>query len=150
MPVKTPDPIDIYVGARVRLQRELLGLSQTVLGQRLGVTFQQVQKYEKGTTRLGASRLQAAARALGVPVAFFFSKQHGSDVMAGVEPAPEAENILSFVYTREGLALNQAFIEITSSRVRRSVVALIKAMASDSEEPVADDLIQQHDHPAIN
>lgn len=134
----------------MRLQRELLGLSQKVLGQRLGVTFQQVQKYEKGTTRLGASRLQAAARALGVPVAFFFSKQHGSDVMAGVGSAPEAENILSFVYTREGLALNQAFIEITSSRVRTSVVALIKAMASDSEESVPDDLIQQNDHPAIN
>lgn len=76
--LKTPDVIDVYVGSRIRLQRKLNGISQTALAEGLGITFQQVQKYEKGTNRVGSSRLQAIANILGVPVSFFFEEGPGA------------------------------------------------------------------------
>ena len=81
---KTPNPVDIHVGSRVRLRRMMLGMSQEKLGEHLGITFQQIQKYEKGTNRIGASRLQHIARVLTVPVAFFFEDAPGSPGPGGV------------------------------------------------------------------
>ena len=75
---KKPNPIDIHVGSRIRLRRNMLGMSQEKLGESLGITFQQIQKYEKGTNRVGASRLQAIASILDVPVAFFFDDVAGT------------------------------------------------------------------------
>jgi len=86
---KSPNAIDVHVGARVRLRRMMLGLSQEKLGEHLGITFQQIQKYEKGTNRIGASRLQAIARVLSVPVAFFFEGAPGGG--DGHEPMPTAD-----------------------------------------------------------
>lgn len=83
---KTPNAIDVHVGSRVRLRRMMLGMSQEKLGDHLGITFQQVQKYEKGTNRVGASRIQAIARVLSVPVAFFFENAPGGS--EGHEPVP--------------------------------------------------------------
>ncbi|RUY60953.1 XRE family transcriptional regulator, partial [Mesorhizobium sp. M7A.F.Ca.CA.001.13.1.1] len=80
---KKPNPIDIHVGSRIRLRRNMLGMSQEKLGENLGITFQQIQKYEKGTNRVGASRLQAIASILGVPVAFFFEDAPGQEPVAG-------------------------------------------------------------------
>jgi transcriptional regulator with XRE-family HTH domain len=81
---KIPNPIDKHVGARVRMRRVLVGLSQEKLGDALGITFQQIQKYEKGTNRIGASRLQEASKILGVPVNFFFEgAQAESDMLSG-------------------------------------------------------------------
>lgn len=79
---KKPNPIDIHVGSRVRLRRNMLGMSQEKLGEHLGITFQQIQKYEKGTNRVGASRLQAIASVLKVPVAFFFEDAPGPEAAA--------------------------------------------------------------------
>lgn len=132
---KKPNPIDIHVGSRVRLRRNMLGMSQEKLGESLGVTFQQIQKYEKGTNRVGASRLQAIATILNVPVSFFFED-------APVESAPGAKGfaedrstnyVVDFLSSTEGLQLNRAFVKIADSRVRRKVIDLVKALAADEE-----------------
>src|SRR6476646_12124434 len=80
---KKPNPTDIHVGSRIRMRRNMLGMSQEKLGENLGITFQQIQKYEKGTNRVGASRLQAIASILGVPVAFFFEDAPGQEAAPG-------------------------------------------------------------------
>jgi transcriptional regulator with XRE-family HTH domain len=134
---KTPNPIDKHVGSRVRMRRMMLGMSQEKLGERLALTFQQVQKYEKGTNRIGASRLQQIAAILSVPVSFFFEGAPSG------EPAPEggfsdvgaASYVADFLSTSEGLSLNRAFIRIKNPKVRRKIVDLVAAIAGDEEEP---------------
>jgi transcriptional regulator with XRE-family HTH domain len=86
MSTKSPNPVDVHVGARVKLRRTMLGMSQTVLGEQLGITFQQIQKYEKGTNRIGASRLQAIANALSCSPAWFFE---GAPGLVGSAPTPD-------------------------------------------------------------
>lgn len=132
---KSPNPIDIHVGARVRLRRMMLGMSQEKLGEHLGITFQQVQKYEKGTNRVGASRLQAIARVLSVPVAFFFDGAPGQTPVSGEQGfGPETSPVVDFLSSGEGLSLNKAFIRIKDPKQRRKVVELVKAMAGDEDE----------------
>ncbi|UZX45487.1 helix-turn-helix domain-containing protein (plasmid) [Agrobacterium sp. 13-2099-1-2] len=122
---KTPNQIDVNVGARIRLRRQLLGFSQSKLAEALGVTFQQVQKYEKGTNRVGASRLQAIAAVLAVPVSSFF-ESNGEPV----EHQPPLENDFAvFLASSDAIALNSAFAKIEDSEVRRKVVALVKTIA---------------------
>jgi transcriptional regulator with XRE-family HTH domain len=132
---KRPNPIDIHVGSRVRLRRNMLGMSQEKLGENLGITFQQIQKYEKGTNRVGASRLQAIASVLKVPVAFFFEDAPGPDVSAAKGMAEE--NAGTFVYdflnSTEGLQLNRSFMKISDTKVRRKIIDLVKALASEDE-----------------
>ncbi|QFI68705.1 helix-turn-helix domain-containing protein [Sinorhizobium alkalisoli] len=127
---KTPHAIDVHVGSRIRLQRVLMGMSQSALAEGLGVTFQQVQKYEKGTNRVGSSRLQAIANILGVPVAFFF--QQGPDVSAQPQKdgSEESEEIAQFLTSSEGIALNRSFTKIKDARVRRTFVRLVEALAN--------------------
>ncbi len=137
---KSPNPIDIHVGSRVRLRRMMFGMSQEKLGEHLGITFQQIQKYEKGTNRVGASRLQAIARVLSVPVAFFFEDAPGMAPVAGDQGFGGGENVVvAFLSSSEGLALNKAFIRIADPKQRRKVVELVKAMAGgeDEDAPVA-------------
>lgn len=127
---KRPNPTDIYVGNRVRMRRKILGLSQEKLGEKLGITFQQIQKYEKGTNRVGASRLQAMATALEVPVSFFFpDSTPGADGTGMQEEG--AAFMMDFMSTAEGLELSRSFVRIRSSKLRRKVVELVRAMAED-------------------
>ena len=129
---RVPSPIDKHVGSRVRMRRVLLGLSQEKLGAALGLTFQQVQKYEKGTNRIGASRLQEISNTLQVPPAFFFEGlQPGESVPEeGFAEDVSAKSISDFVATSEGLQLNKAFTQITDPKVRRRVVDLVIALAA--------------------
>lgn len=128
---KAPNPIDIHVGSRVRLRRVLIGMSQEKLGDQLGITFQQVQKYEKGTNRIGSSRLYKIAEVLGVPVAFFFEDIPGRTADKGFGETQSERYVVDFISSAEGLQLNKAFLRIPESRVRRKIVELVQALASD-------------------
>ena len=128
---KAPNHVDRHVGSRVRLRRMLLGLSQEKLGEALGLTFQQVQKYEKGTNRIGASRLQQISHVLKAPVAFFFDgAPHQPGQPKGLGEAPSPAYVLDFLATSEGLALTKAFTRITDSKLRRSIVDLVEQIAA--------------------
>ena len=133
---KTPNPIDLHVGSRVRMRRMLLGLSQEKLGEALGVTFQQVQKYEKGMNRIGASRLQDMAKILDAPPSFFFEDGPTTDTGAssGFSEGKSAGFVVDFLSTVEGLQLNKAFASIRDQKVRRRIVDLVVAIAA-AEEP---------------
>lgn len=129
---KAPNPIDRHVGARVRMRRMMLGMSQEKLGDALSLTFQQVQKYEKGTNRIGASRLQQIAHILQVPVAFFFEGAPdlgGGTSPAGMAEAPSPAYISDFLATSDGLALTKAFMRIQDAKLRRRIVGLVEQIA---------------------
>jgi len=129
---KVPNPIDRHVGARVRMRRMLIGMSQEKLGEALGLTFQQVQKYEKGTNRISASRLQQISETLSIPLAYFFKGAPVSDgAVAGgfAENATEDNYASDFVMTAEGLSLNRAFARITDPKVRKKIVDLVTTLA---------------------
>ncbi|PWJ80970.1 transcriptional regulator [Pseudaminobacter salicylatoxidans] len=131
---KKPNPTDIYVGSRIRLRRNMLGMSQESLGEQLGITFQQIQKYEKGTNRVGASRLQAISSVLGVPVSFFFEEFPSQESTVGRGFAEESPNFgLDFVTSPEGLQLNRAFVKITDAKVRRKIIELVKTLAAEED-----------------
>ena len=133
---KKPNPTDIHVGSRIRLRRNMLGMSQEKLGETLGITFQQVQKYEKGTNRVGASRLQAICEVLGVPVSFMFEDAPGSSTTpaGGLAEAGSNAFAIEFCTSAEGLQLNRAFVRIPDPKVRRKVIELVKALAVDAGE----------------
>ena len=131
---KIPNPIDRHVGSRVRMRRVLVGMSQEKLGEALALTFQQVQKYEKGTNRIGASRLQQISRILGVPVEYFFegAPQAPDRLTAnGFQEATDTTYVADFLATNEGVKLNKAFVRIKDPKLRRKVVELVSAMAGD-------------------
>jgi len=129
---KAPNPTDKHVGSRVRMRRMMLGMSQEKLGDSLGLTFQQVQKYEKGTNRIGASRLQQISQILQVPVSFFFegapsAQTHGRH--EGMSEAPSPAYVSDFLATSDGLALTKAFMRIDDSKLRRRIVDLVEQIA---------------------
>jgi transcriptional regulator with XRE-family HTH domain len=126
---KTPDPIDTHVANKVRMRRKILGWSQQKLGDTLGLTFQQVQKYEKGSNRIGASRLQRIAEVLQVPLEYFFEGAPHVERMIETKGAPSVTDLSEFVASSEGLALIKAFISIQQPRLRRSIVDLAEAIA---------------------
>jgi transcriptional regulator with XRE-family HTH domain len=129
---KAPNPIDKHVGSRVRMRRMMLGMSQEKLGNNLGLTFQQVQKYEKGTNRIGASRLQQISNILQVPVSFFFEGAPTVGPFARVEgmgEAPSPAYVSDFLATSDGLALTKAFMRISDSKLRRRIVDLVEQIA---------------------
>ncbi|ACK51808.1 transcriptional regulator, XRE family [Methylocella silvestris BL2] len=142
---KIPNPIDRHVGSRVRMRRVILGMSQEKLGEALGLTFQQVQKYEKGANRIGASRLQQISRTLDVPPAFFFegapsfeaSATGGSPALGGVAEEANSSYVADFLSTAEGLHLNMAFARIHDPKVRKRIIDLISALAGDDSIPEA-------------
>ncbi|MBN8951941.1 MULTISPECIES: helix-turn-helix transcriptional regulator [unclassified Rhizobium] len=134
MSAKVPNPIDAYVGSRVRTRRLMLGMSQERLAEQIGVTFQQVQKYEKGTNRIGASRLQAIAGVLAVPVAFFFQQDNSQPLNTdGLGAINGLEDLSDFLTSKEGLSLNKAFMKINDPGIRQSVLTLIKSLANASD-----------------
>ena len=134
---RKPNPMDIHVGSRVRLRRMVIGMSQEKLGEKMGLTFQQIQKYEKGTNRIGASRLFQLSQILDVPVQFFFEDAQSLLASRGVTPnAGFAESkteafLLDFLNSRDGLELNRAFVKITDPKVRKRVVELVRALSED-------------------
>lgn len=129
MDVKVPDPIDVEVGRRIRAKRLLLGLTQSELGDRLGVSFQQIQKYERGANSVGAGRLQSIAKVLSEPVSFFFQgpEAESKSIIGAVELPVD---VMTFVASSEGRALNNAFVKIEDRRVRRLILSLVGAIAS--------------------
>ncbi len=132
MAKKAPNPIDKHVGSRVRMRRMMLSMSQEKLGGALGLTFQQVQKYEKGTNRIGASRLQQISHILQVPVAFFFEGApsfHPQSEGDGMAEAPSPTYVSDFLATSDGLALTKAFMEIKEPKLRRRIVDLVEEIA---------------------
>lgn len=132
---KLPHVIDRYVGDRVRMRRKTQGMTQKKLGDALGLTFQQVQKYEKGTNRIGASRLQHIASIQQVPISFFFEGAPGSSdaLDEGQSPAYVAD----FLGTSDGLALTKAYMSIKNVKLRRSIVGLVKQIAGKDEHQQA-------------
>lgn len=129
---KSPNPTDKHVGARVRMRRMMLGMSQEKLGDALGLTFQQVQKYEKGTNRIGASRLQQISQILQVPVSFFFEGAPAiSNDGKGFDEAPSPAYISDFLATSDGLALTRSFMRIKDSKLRRRIVDLVEQIAGE-------------------
>ena len=127
---KTPNPVDKHVGSRVRMRRVLIGMSQEKLGDALGITFQQIQKYEKGTNRIGASRMQQIATVMNVPVSYFFDDAPGTDPKpAGFQEAKGSDYVVDFLTTTEGLQLNKSFVRISDPKVRRKIVDLVSALA---------------------
>jgi transcriptional regulator with XRE-family HTH domain len=131
MAKKSPNPTDKYVGSRVRMRRLMLSMSQEKLGEKLGLTFQQVQKYEKGTNRIGASRLQHIAQILKVPVSFFFEGVSGAKQSEDGSKAPVADYVSEFLSSSDGLALTKAFTNIKDSKLRRRVVDLVEEIAGE-------------------
>lgn len=140
-----PNPIDVHVGARVRLRRTLLGLSQEKLGEAIGLTFQQVQKYERGANRIGASRLWELSGVLDVPVQFFFGEMSQDTVAAmrhiqqshGLTPPPAAAFEAEPMARRETLELVRAYYRISDPAVRRRMFELAKSLAQTEEEDPA-------------
>ncbi|KIZ39757.1 MULTISPECIES: helix-turn-helix domain-containing protein [Rhodopseudomonas] len=132
MSTKAPNPVDKYVGSRVRMRRIMLGMSQEKLGEALGLTFQQVQKYEKGTNRVGASRIQQISEILQVPVSFLFEggPSGGLANTNGFSEAPSPAYVSDFLATSEGLALTRAFTRITDAKLRRSIVDMVEQIAA--------------------
>jgi transcriptional regulator with XRE-family HTH domain len=136
MAKKIPDPIDKYVGSRVRMQRLVLGMSQKNLAKALGITFQQVQKYERGTNRIGASRLQQIASILRITPSFFFE---------GAPQTPEAKTeaagnkllptyVSDFLATNEGLHFAKAFVRISDPKLRRSIVNFVELIVPEETQ----------------
>lgn len=132
---KVPNPIDQHVGSRVRMRRILANLSQEKLGDALGITFQQVQKYEKGTNRIGASRMQNIAQVLGVPVSYFFENAPlgNATTDSGFAEAPATDYVSDFLATTEGLQLTKHFMRIKDAKVRRKIIDLVAALGEKEE-----------------
>jgi transcriptional regulator with XRE-family HTH domain len=124
---KTPKPVDVYVGSRLRMRRAILDMSQTNIGDALGLSFQQGQKYERGTNRISASRLQKIAHILQVPVQFFFEGSPGQLTIDG--QADSATFVVKFFAMSDGLALVNAFTRITDTKLKRRIVALVEEIA---------------------
>jgi transcriptional regulator with XRE-family HTH domain len=128
-----PNPIDVHVGTRVRLRRNMLGLTQEKLGEAIGLTFQQVQKYERGANRIGASRLLELSDVLGVPVSFFYDETdpvHAPPVPTGFEEPPQEGFDSDPLRRRETVELIGAYYDIEDTAVRRRLLDLAKALAA--------------------
>jgi len=132
MNTKKPHPVDVEVGKRILLRRKMIGMSQGTLGTALGITFQQVQKYEKGTNRVGSSRLSNIAQILGVPVSYFFGELSAADNKD--DSIALNDPVMAFLATDEGRQLNIAFGKISSPAIRKRVVGLVAAISKGVDE----------------
>jgi len=135
---RKPNPVDVHVGSRVRYRRMIIGMSQEKLGEKMNLTFQQIQKYEKGTNRIGASRLFQLSKILDVPVGYFFedafSSASSSSAHHGLHEPEQEGFLLDFLNTREGLDLNKAFAKISDPKVRRRVIDLVRALSEEKPD----------------
>lgn len=132
---KRANAVDAQIGSRVRVRRMLIGMSQEKLGELLKVTFQQIQKYERGANRVSASRLFHIAKVLGVPVGYFYDKLNVAEddyALSGfAETSNDETSMMEFLNTREGIELNRAFQRIVDPAKRRAVVELVRTMAGE-------------------
>jgi len=134
LPKKQANPIDAQVGSRVRLRRMLVGMSQEKLGEMLGLTFQQVQKYEKGVNRIGAGRLFEVAHILGVPISYFYEDvANDQPPSSHTTAAGTTPPVMEFVSSGEGLQLALAFMRVKEPRIRKRVIDLVKSLAEGEE-----------------
>jgi transcriptional regulator with XRE-family HTH domain len=131
VPKKQANPVDAHVGHRVRLRRMLVGMSQERLGELLGLTFQQVQKYEKGINRIGAGRLFEVAGILGVPISYFYEDVDTGATAGGFAEGEEPPPVMEFLSSGEGLQLSLAFMRIKDVKVRRRILDLVRSLAED-------------------
>jgi transcriptional regulator with XRE-family HTH domain len=120
---RRPDPVDAHIGARIRMRRLELGISQTALGDHLRLTFQQIQKYEKGTNRVGGSRMAQIASMLGVEVAYFYPAQDAKG-------PPVVSEMDKFLATKDGLVIARAFVRIADPEVRRIIAGFIDQLSA--------------------
>jgi transcriptional regulator with XRE-family HTH domain len=130
---RDPNYIDVHVGARIRMRRQLINMSQERLGELLGITFQQVQKYEKGSNRISASRLFYASKTLGVPVQFFFDGLPGSEAGEGLREPGSGDEFTAAMMSPEGVQLAKAFKEADSS-TKRKLIASLARLIVESEK----------------
>jgi transcriptional regulator with XRE-family HTH domain len=137
MPRSGINPTDKHVGSRLRMRRLMLGMSQTVIADALGLTFQQVQKYEKGANRISASRLQQLSQILQVPVPFFFEGAPAASgipqAAKGTADAPSPAYLTDFLATSDGLDLVKAFMCIEDAKLRRAIVRLVEEITPETE-----------------
>jgi len=127
---KRPQSVDVEVGRRVRERRLRSRMSQSELAQSIGVTFQQVQKYEKGTNRIGAGRLSQIAKALDVPIASFFSPASPDEALPSISSPQDTDEISAVMATRDGVELVRAFAAVQDAATRRQIVALVQAISA--------------------
>jgi transcriptional regulator with XRE-family HTH domain len=131
---KSPNAIEKHVGSRVRMRRMVLGMTQEKLGDGLGLTFQQVQKYEKGANRIGASRLQHIAHILHAPISFFFEgSPRATGAPTGMGAAPSPDYVTDFLATADGLALTKAFMRIKNAKLKRCIVDLVEQITAGND-----------------
>ncbi len=123
---RDPNYIDVHVGTRMRMRRQLINMSQERLGELLGITFQQIQKYEKGSNRISASRLFYSAKTLGVPVQFFFDGLPGVDVEGGFNEASKGDDFVATMMTPEGVQLAKAFSDADTATKRKLIAGLAR------------------------
>ena len=125
---KRPNSTDVYVGNKVRIRRKMLGMSQEKLSKQLGISFQQVQKYENGANRIGASRLQAISQILEMPISYFFPQETAA--AGGMGENAQSDYVSDFMMSSEGIELNRAFAQIKDPKLRRKVIDLVRTMAA--------------------
>jgi len=125
---REPNYIDVHVGSRIRMRRLLISMSQEKLGELLGITFQQVQKYEKGSNRISASRLFYTAKILGVPVQSFFEDLPGSEDEQGFKESSDEANVMASLMNAEGIQLAKAFREADSATKRKLIAQLARCV----------------------
>ncbi len=134
MPVKGPHPVDVHVGSRLKLRRNLMGITQGKLGEAVGLTFQQIQKYERGANRMGSSRLYQFAEFLDVPISFFFDDMPGgveTRVVNGYIPSEEPDDVMA---RDETLELVRMYYAAKTPEVRKRLSELVKALARSTDE----------------
>lgn len=129
---RDPNYVDVHVGSRIRMRRQLIGMSQEKLGELLGITFQQVQKYEKGANRISASRLYYTAKILGVPVQFFYDDLPGAE-NAGMGEPREEDTVLSSLMNIEGVTLAKAFRDADSNHKRKLISTIARVIADNKD-----------------
>jgi transcriptional regulator with XRE-family HTH domain len=130
---KAPNPTDRHVGTRVCMRRKMLSMSQTDLAEAVGVTFQQIQKYEKGTNRISASRLMQISHVLQVPISFFFEDPRGPSKELAAQQVHSPDYVSDFLTTTDGLALTKAFMRIKEPGLRRNIVRLVQGIAGNDD-----------------
>lgn len=130
---RSPNPVDLHVGARVRMRRKFLGMSQEGLAETIDLTFQQVQKYERGSNRISASKLYEISKALKAPVAYFFEGYGKGEAVEGFSESESEQFVHGFLMTTEGIELAEAFPRIRNAKHRRKILDLVRALAEDDD-----------------
>ncbi len=130
---RSPNPVDTHVGSRIRLRRQVLKMSQEKLGDALGVTFQQVQKYERGANRVGASRLWRMAQVMDVPVGFFYEGLNEEAPASEFGEGDQTPIVYDFINSTDGVALAMAVSKIKNKAVRRQILELARSLAAEED-----------------